>query len=122
MTEIQHVAKELQEEMEKYSRLVVEEFEEAKKVTSKELVEDLKRTSPERRPSYKKGWRMKKTSKGYIVHNATDYQLTHLLEHGHVIRKGTKRVGETDEHSHIRPAEQTAIKNFEKRTKKAIKK
>lgn len=121
MTDIKDVAEELQKEMQKYSSLVIEEFEAAKKTTSKELVEELKAKSPEKTGDYAKGWRMKKTSKGYITHNATDYQLTHLLEHGHVIRRGSKRIGEADEHPHIRPAEQRAIKRFEKRTKKALK-
>lgn len=119
MTEIQHVAKELQKEMEKYSSLVSEEFEAAKKDTSNELVKELKANSPEKTGNYAKGWRMKKTSKGYIVHNKTDYQLTHLLEKGHARRGGGRDV---KARVHIRPAEEKAIKDFEKRTKKAIKK
>ena len=46
--------------------------------------------SPKDTGDYKKGWRIKqdKARKSIIVHNATDYQLTHLLEHGHVKRNG----------------------------------
>lgn len=44
---------------------------------------------------YAAGWTYEPTEgalKGYIVYNATDYQLTHLLENGHALWNGTKRV------------------------------
>lgn len=118
VTNIDEIAKEIQREMEKYSRLVSEEFEEAKKDTSDALVSELKRESPERRPKYKKGWSKKKTKKGYIIHNKTNYQLTHLLEYGHA-RKGGGR--EVPAQVHIRPAEEKAIATFLDKTEKAIK-
>ena len=119
MTEINEVAKEIQKTMKKYSQLVTEEFEEAKKDVSNALVAELKRESPERRPKYKKGWAKKKTKKGFIIHNKTNYQLTHLLEHGHARRGGGRDVPAK---VHIRPAEEKAIKDFVDKTEKAIKK
>lgn len=118
MTEIQNVAQEIMKEMLKYSRLVHEEFEAAKEDVSNVLVDDLKRDSPEETGSYKKGWRKKKTSKGWIVHNKTDYQLTHLLEYNHARKGGGRPVPAK---VHIRPNEEKAIREFVKRTKKAIK-
>ena len=92
MTEINGVAQEIMKQLNAYKYKVKDEIEEAKQVTAKDMVAELKQTSPQRRPSYIKGWRIKRTSKALIVHNATDYQLTHLLEYGHAVGKG----GRTD--------------------------
>jgi hypothetical protein len=119
VTDINSLAKDIEKEMKKYSRLVSEEFEEAKDDVSNSLVSELKRESPERRPKYKKGWARKKTKKGYIIHNKTNYQLTHLLEHGHARRNGGREV---PAQVHIRPAEEKAIDDFLDKTEKAIKK
>ena len=82
------------------------------------MISRLKKTSPERRPSYKKGWRIKKTSRALVVHNATDYQLTHLLEYGHPSR-GKGRDAEAK--PHIRPAENEGIRKYLKKIERAIK-
>lgn len=67
---------------------------------------------------YKRGWAIKEERRtqlrtDYIVHNRTDYQLTHLLEKGHVLKKGGRTAGSTRAITHIAPAEEHAIKNFE---------
>ncbi|MEE0896820.1 MAG: hypothetical protein U0L88_04245, partial [Acutalibacteraceae bacterium] len=62
---------------------------------AKETVQKLKNTSPKGSPhkrKYAEGWKVSKKDRGdLVVHNATNYQLTHLLENGHVIKnkKGT---------------------------------
>lgn len=84
----------------------------AKKVANK-TVKTLKATSPKNTGKYAKGWRAKAEkeyamSTSYIVHNATDYRLTHLLENGHANAKG----GRTAARPHIRQAEEQAIEEF----------
>ena len=106
MTEIKGVAKEIMKQLEYYVHDVREKVDEAKEETAKSMVAELKQTSPEKRPSYKKGWRIKKTSKALVVHNKTDYQLTHLLEYGHPLKDSGRS---TDGKPHIRPAEQRHI-------------
>ena len=71
---------------------------------------------------YNKGWRVKEEKgRGYIdctVHNATKWQLTHLLENGHLKRNGKDR---TRAFEHIKPVEQKTINKYVKDVEKIIK-
>lgn len=117
MTNINSLASEIAKTVMTYTREVKEEIEQAKQDVSKELVKNLKNNSPEKTGSYRKGWRIKKDKISNKVHNKTDYQLTHLLEKGHAKRNG----GRVAPKVHIRPNEERAIKEFQKRIKGAIK-
>lgn len=82
---------------------------------SKETANKLKAASPNMTGSYAKGWRQKLESKGIlgsevrVIHNATDYQLTHLLEHGYIHHDTGQRVGQR---AHIEAVEQESIAEF----------
>lgn len=95
--------------------------------TADESVEKLRSTSPVGYSgSYASGWRVKRLSKGdYVVHNATDYQLTHLLENSHVIRNKYGTWGRTSRgHGqivHIKPVERWANKEFQKKVEEGLK-
>lgn len=118
MVKANELANEIAKELQRYTKATVEKVEVAKKENSKTLLNEIKMNSPQRRPRYKKGWRTKKIGTSYITYNKTDYQLTHLLEHGHITRNGKRS---TDEKVHIRPAEQKAIKSFLNDIEKAVK-
>lgn len=76
---------------------------------AKETVQKLKNTSPVKDGSYARGWKVsKKKGADLVVHNATDYRLTHLLENGHVIRNKKGTYGRTHPIKHIQPAEEWA--------------
>lgn len=76
---------------------------------AKESVAKLKSTSPSKSGAYARGWRVKKDRDGSaIVHNATNYQLTHLLENGHIIKNKKGTYGRTNGIKHIEPVEQWA--------------
>ena len=117
MTEINEIQKEIQKALKAYTYEVADDIDIAKNEVATKLKKDLIQDSPEKTGDYKKGWRIKKFKKTNIVYNKTDYQITHLLEHGHVKVNG----GRTDAQIHIRPNEQIAVKDFLKRVEKAVK-
>ena len=83
---------------------------------SKESVQKLKNTSPRKTGSYAKGWGTKRQGDmDVVVHNRTDYQLTHLLENGHVIRNKKGTYGRTRGIKHIAPVEEWAIDELPRR-------
>lgn len=84
--------------------------------TAKEAVQKLRSTAPHKTGSYAQGWGTKKQGEmDVVVHNRTDYQLTHLLENGHAIvnKKGT--YGRTSGIKHIKPVEEWAIDELPRR-------
>ena len=89
---------------------------------SKEAVQKLRNTSPRKTGSYAKGWGTKKEGDmDVIVHNRTDYQLTHLLENGHVIRNKKGTYGRTTGTKHIAPVEEWAVDELPRRIMEDIK-
>lgn len=79
------------------------------KSVSKESVQTLRNTSPSKTGSYRRGWSAKQISEmEIIVHNRTDYQKTHLLENGHVIRNKKGTYGRTRGIKHIAPVAEWA--------------
>jgi hypothetical protein len=117
VTDINNLAKEIAKQVQIYTEDVKEKVEDIKETIAKELMSDIKLGSPKKTGSYVKGWRIKRTPKKLIVHNKTDYQLTHLLEYSHVKKNG----GRTEGRPHIRPAEEAAIRELLKQIERAIK-
>ena len=86
---------------------VVECVDQVTKAAKTELVNVSPRGKGKRNTPYYKGWTIKLQKKGKgkytkVVWNRTNYQLTHLLEFGHVTRNG----GRTKPIEHIRPVEE----------------
>ena len=99
--------------LDEYSSEIQEAITERAIKVAKQGASDLKANSPKRTGDYKKSWRVKTTKgKGFvscIIHNAIDYQLTHLLEKPHLKRNG----GLTTPKVHIAPVEEKSIKQYE---------
>lgn len=109
-----------------YSVDIQNSITKAAEQVAKSGADKLKSSSPKRTGKYAtgkyaKGWRVKTTkSKGEvssIIHNATDYQLTHLLEHPHLKRNGDL----TTPKVHIKPVEESCIKQYETQVENVIK-
>ncbi|MEK4494494.1 HK97 gp10 family phage protein [Ureibacillus sp. FSL W8-0352] len=113
---VNQLARELNKQLQQYTNDVVEQIEKSAKEIGKEGVKKLKETSPKRTGEYADGWRLKQTNEGYVMHNATHYQLTHLLENGHLNRDGSR----TAPQPHIAPVEKETIDKFLKATEKAV--
>lgn len=98
--------------------------DEATKKVAKEAVKTLKATSPKRDGGgrYAKGWAVKKQGKKTIIHNKTDYQLTHLLENGHDVVAHGKKVGHFGGIKHIAPVEKEVIDKMTEEVEKGINK
>ena len=83
---------------------------------AKESVQKLKNTPPRKTGSYASGWGTKKQGEmDVVVHNRTDYQLTHLLENGHVIKNKKGTYGRAPGIKHIAPVEEWAVDELPRR-------
>lgn len=118
------LAEAINEILDAYGEHVTEGTKEAVKKIAEQAKKETRAASPKQTGKYRKGWAVKDTSTRLsaesIVYNRTRYQLTHLLEKGHALRRGGRTIGkgQTDAFPHIGPAEENAVKNFEKVVKR----
>lgn len=84
---------------------VMEATKTAGKTTSQKVVKILKGTSPKNRGKYARSWKVKQDGSVFIVYNE-QAGLTHLLENGHDVIRGGRKVGRAPAHPHIKPAEE----------------
>ena len=109
------VSIQMREILDEFSDKVNEVLEKSADTVSREAVDRLHNTSPRKSGDYARGWTVKKESaKEVIVHNSDHYQLTHLLENGHVIRNKKGTYGRAPAHKHIKPVETWANKEFQR--------
>ena len=91
------------------------------KQVAKEAVSKLKSSSPRKTGKYAGGWTTKQIDKdGIVIHNSKHYQLTHLLENGHVIRNKKGTYGRTSGIKHIAPVEEWASEELPRRIMEKI--
>lgn len=95
-----------------YVEDVQKSVDEAAEQCAKDAVSDLKANSPKRNGAYARSWAVKKDGHGYIVHNKKHYQLTHLLENGHVLVSYGKTRGRVGAKPHIAPVADKEGRNF----------
>ena len=117
MTRIQGITNEIAKILTEYSQEIEVGISLAKDDVSKKTAQNLKSTSPKGPTGkYAKGWTVSNINGKKVVHNKTDYRLTHLLEYGHAKVNGGRVSGKP----HIRPAEEQAISDFNEAVRKAL--
>lgn len=94
-----------------------ETIEKCFKKVARDTVKELKQTSPQDKGDYARSWAVKNVkgagrSIELVVHNKEHYQLTHLLENGHVIRNQFGSYGRVSAKPHIKKAEEKANKEL----------
>ena len=105
-----------------FSTDVTKAAQEAVTEVSKEAVKKLKQTAPKGRTGkYAKGWTSKVEkavtgAESIIYGKRGTYQLAHLLENGHAKRGG----GRTAPIVHIKPVEEWAISEVEKKIREKV--
>ena len=111
----ENVSAQVKELLEQYNEEFAQLVQKTTKAAADATARDLRESSVSMfgNGSYAKGWTVTKEKGGYVVHNKTDYQLTHLLENGHVIRNKYGEYGRAPAFRHIGPAEQKGIVKFE---------
>ncbi|MEH7462771.1 HK97 gp10 family phage protein [Bacillus thuringiensis] len=117
MVRVKDLAREIANQVEQYTKDVEKNVHEAKEEVAKKAVTSLKQDSPKLSGKYRRGWRIKEVGDEVIIHNPKHYQLTHLLEHGHAKAKG----GRVPAHPHIRPVEETAVREYMRKVERAIR-
>lgn len=115
---INQLADEINKQLREYADGVGEEMEKVAQKVAKDGVKTLKLRSPQLYGAYAKGWRAKKVNGVWVVHNATNYQLTHLLEKGHAKVGG----GRVSARVHIKPVEEQMIDDYVQGVEEAIRK
>ena len=110
-------ADEIVKALKQYSEDVEVKVKDAISDGSNKILKDLKKhpVIPKRTGKYKKSFCLKKTAEGegYIRYRLWNkrYQLTHLLEYGHITRNGTSR---TKAYPHWKDAQMQAEELVEK--------
>ena len=104
----------LNDVLQDYSKEVMDTYNTCGKEIADDTVSKLKRVKFGRydRGKYSKSWAVKQEKSNwgtdsYTIYNKKYYRLTHLLEFGHVVKNGTKRVvGKAGAIPHIKPMEE----------------
>ena len=116
MAKTESVTAQMKELLDKVDKEVQQSAKKNIDGVAKESAQKLRNTSPVKTGSYAKGWGVKKLGDmDVVVHNRTDYQLTHLLENGHVIRNKKGTYGRAPAIKHIKPVEEWAIDELPRR-------
>ena len=122
MAKTKSVAIQMEQILDEFDDKVNKVLNEAAVETAEESADKLRNTSPQRSGEYASGWTVTKEGDGNVIVHNTHYQLTHLLENGHVIRNKKGTYGRTSGKKHIKPVETWANKEFQNKIERGLNK
>ena len=118
---------ELQRQLSEYSQELTEKLNDAYKELAESGVKTLETTRPyhDRTGKYAKGFTVSQRknavsaagAESYTIHNKKHYQITHLLEHGHLTRNG----GRTGTFKHWETALDTVNREAERAVERVVR-
>lgn len=122
------LSEEIQNQLKTFGKALNREINEGLKEVADKTAETLRQGGPynERSGKYTRDWAVKLRSRSYssvtmteeyTVYNKKNYQLTHLLEKGHVSRNGSR----VRPFEHIKPAEELAEQMAISEVNKAVR-
>ena len=108
---VSQLADVIMEGLEEYAQLAADDMKKAVKKAGAQARKDIQENAPVKTGAYAKSWA------AIVVYSRNRYQLAHLLEFGHALRKG----GRTRAFPHIAPAEERAAQTLEQEVEKALR-
>lgn len=121
------LAEQLNKMLALYGEKVTEEIKKDIKEVANETRVIIRNTSATKTGRYRRNWAVRKVLENaneirMVVYNKSPtYRLTHLLEKGHKKSNHTGNVAPSPPGGHIKPAEEWAQQELEKRIEKAVK-
>ena len=109
------LAREIMRQMEEYTEEVKETTQKVAMNVSGKAAKELRTNSPKSKNggTYAKNWTRTTDKYGITVYNKSPtYRLAHLLEKGHQLRRGGRKIGEVRAYPHIEEVEQEYIKEY----------
>lgn len=111
--EAEQLAAEIHRQLREYTDEVKKTVFDTADAVSVKAVERLQAESPKRTGKYRKNWGRTADRGGIIIHQkGKTYRLTHLLEKGHALRRGGRKVGESPAYPHIEKVEQECAAEY----------
>lgn len=108
-----NLAAEIRRQLEEYTDEVKSVVSETAMDVAERAAEMLKEESPKRSGEYRKHWTVSSDRRGMVVHqSAGHHRLTHLLEKGHALRRGGRKVGESPAYPHIEKVERECVEKY----------
>lgn len=118
----ENLADEIRRQLRDYTNEVKAHVTETAKDVAERAAERLREESPKRTGGYRKHWTVSTDRNGVIVHQSGgSHRLTHLLEKGHALRRGGRKVGESPKYPHIEKVERESVDEFVARIERKIK-
>lgn len=120
--EPEQLAAEIHRQLREYTDEVKETVFDTADAVSAKAVERLQAESPKRIGKYRKNWGRTSDRDGVIIHQkGKTYRLTHLLEKGHALRRGGRKIGESPAYPHIKKVEQECIEEYTTEVERRLK-